>query len=89
MIDVVVVGAGPVGMMLADTLLRAGRWLAIETRPTFDAEIDRLGAVRVLASDIAGAGDVRALLVRPDGYIAWASDGKADAALATTIDAWA
>jgi len=70
-------------------LLHAGRWLAIETRAgTFDARVDRLGAIRVTATAIESAGDVGALLVRPDGHVAWAGEASADAELAATISAW-
>lgn len=69
-------------------LLHAGRWLAIETQATFDARVERLGAIRIAALSIRGAGDSRALLVRPDGYVAWASSGAPDGALEATIEAW-
>jgi len=70
-------------------LLQAGRWLALETRPnTFDARIERLGALRVAAPAIGDLAGVTALLVRPDGHVAWASQGSADAALNAAIEAW-
>jgi len=69
-------------------LLHPARWLAIETRATFDERVDRLGARRIIASSIVGAGAVTALLVRPDGYVAWAGECGTEAALAATIDAW-
>jgi hypothetical protein len=42
----------------------------------------------VVASRIDGAGDVGALLVRPDGHVAWAGTSTADPDLAATINAW-
>ena len=68
------------------SLLHDARWLAIETRPTFDDSIGRLGAARIAASAISAAG-ASALLVRPDGHVAWAGDA-ADPSLAATIAAW-
>jgi 2-polyprenyl-6-methoxyphenol hydroxylase-like FAD-dependent oxidoreductase len=68
-------------------LLQAGRWLALETAPTFGARLERLGALHVTAAALEGMPPVSALLVRPDGHVAWAGE-RADAALDATIDAW-
>jgi hypothetical protein len=79
------------GAMAILPLLRAGRSLAIETTPTFDACVERLNAIRVVGSKIDGAGDAHALLVRPDGYVAWAGAAVVDereyGALAKAIEA--
>jgi 2-polyprenyl-6-methoxyphenol hydroxylase-like FAD-dependent oxidoreductase len=70
------------------SLLQSGQWLALETRETFDGQVERLGARHIRALALNGAGGASALLVRPDAHVAWASNGPRDASLDATIDAW-
>ncbi len=67
--------------------LREGRWVAMQTRPVFDARIDRLGAELVSVSKLESV-SAAAMLVRPDGHVAWAGDSQTDPGLDLTIGAW-
>ena len=67
--------------------LRAGRWVALQTRPVFDGRVDRLGAELVSVSKLEHL-EAAATLVRPDGHVAWAGDTANDPGLDLTIRAW-
>jgi 2-polyprenyl-6-methoxyphenol hydroxylase-like FAD-dependent oxidoreductase len=100
--DVVIVGAGPTGLMLAIELCLASVRPVILERLTAISEIPKGNG---LVGDIVPALDHRglldrllgkpapadALLIRPDGYVAWASGpGDADpaAGLRDALTAW-
>jgi 2-polyprenyl-6-methoxyphenol hydroxylase-like FAD-dependent oxidoreductase len=67
-----------------DELLRSGRPLLLDLGGANDAEewADRVDVVTATADT-----DLAAALVRPDGYVAWASDGPADG-LREALTAW-
>jgi len=67
--------------------LREGRWVALQTRPVFDARVDRLGAEIISTPKLEGV-NAAAILVRPDGHVAWAGESMADPGLDLTIRAW-
>lgn len=67
--------------------LHEGRWVAMQTRPVFDSRVDALSAKVVSVSKLEGV-NASAILVRPDGHVAWAGDSMADPGLALTVAAW-
>jgi NADPH-dependent 2,4-dienoyl-CoA reductase/sulfur reductase-like enzyme len=78
--DVVVVGGGPVGMWLAAELHRGGvRPVVLERRA------ERPPHSKALTPDWASFG---ALLIRPDGYVAWSSRRGTPAPAAPPLAAW-
>ena len=64
-----------------------GRWVAMQTRLVFDARVDRLGAQVFSVSKLESV-NAAAMLVRPDGHVAWAGDSAADPSLELTVRAW-
>jgi 2-polyprenyl-6-methoxyphenol hydroxylase-like FAD-dependent oxidoreductase len=73
--DVVIAGAGPHGLMLAGELGLAGiRPVVLEPLSGPNPQRRANGITgQAVRSRCASAGRTTALLVRPDGYVAWAS----------------
>jgi hypothetical protein len=68
--DVIIAGAGPVGLFLAcEPRLDSGGRASLQALDGVCGD-----RVRYVASEAKDCLGLRALLVRPDGFVAWASD---------------
>jgi 2-polyprenyl-6-methoxyphenol hydroxylase-like FAD-dependent oxidoreductase len=78
--DVLVTGAGPTGLLLAGDLAAAGVRTILLERRDHESNLSRAFAVHARTLEVLDAMGLAdelvatAVLVRPDGYVAWASD---------------
>ena len=82
--DVVVVGAGPTGLALACELAMGGTDVRL-----LEERVDKPNITRAFALHARTLELPDAILVRPDGYVAWASDRMPTAAeVLTAVSRW-
>ncbi|MCM6778706.1 FAD-dependent monooxygenase [Nocardia sp. CDC159] len=81
------------GTTTTTELLHPARWVLLDSGADVAAAVepwrDSVTIVAVEPEDRAGLGGVRAALIRPDGYVAWATDRAHDtASLAEALRGW-